>query len=440
MGKRLSSSQIIIFGFAALILLGSVLLSLPVSAREGQELSFADSLFTATSAVCVTGLAVRDTAGCFSPFGQAVLLLLIQIGGMGVVTVAVSIAVFSGRKIGLMQRGLMQESIAAPDLGGVVRLTRFILQITLCAELAGAALLYFPMAQKVGYGRGLWYALFHSVSAFCNAGFDLMGGGSLSAFAASPLVNLTVCALILFGGLGFLTWEDVRVHGWQLRRYRMQSKVILAASLLLLVLPFAYFYGYEFRRSCWGIRSEGERLLLSLFQTVTPRTAGFNTADLALLSDSGRAVTILLMLCGGAPGSTAGGMKLTTMAVLFASAEAVFRRDAECRLFDRRVPQETVRSGAAVALLYLSLLMAGGILMSCTEGIPLSLCLFECASAICTVGLSVGLTASLGAVSRTILILLMFLGRVGALTLVFATLNPTRNDAARYPKENITVG
>lgn len=440
MKNRLSSSQIILFGFAALILLGSVLLSLPISVREGQTASFADGLFTATSAVCVTGLAVQDTVSYFSPFGQAVLLLLIQIGGMGVVTVAVSIAVYSGRKLGLMQRGLMQESIAAPDLAGIVKLTRFILHTTLCAELIGALLLYPAMGLRVGWGKGLWFALFHSVSAFCNAGFDLMGGGSLTVFAASPLVNLTVCALILMGGLGFLSWEDICVHGLRLRRYRMQTKVILAMSLLLLVLPFLYFYIYEFRRSCWEIASESERFWLSLFQTVTPRTAGFNTADLSRLSDSGRAVTILLMLMGGAPGSTAGGMKLTTFAVLFASAGAVFRRDAEARLFERRIPQETVRSAAAVAVLYLSLLMLGGMVMSCVEALPLSLCLFECASAICTVGLSVGLTASLGTVSRTILILLMFLGRVGALTLVFATLHPTHNDAARYPKENITVG
>ena len=440
MGKRLSSPQIILFGFAALIILGSVLLSLPVSVREGQTASFADGLFTATSAVCVTGLAVRDTASYFSPFGQAVLLLLIQIGGMGVVTVAVSIAAYSGRKIGLMQRGLMQESIAAPDLAGIVKLTRFILRTSLLAELIGALLLYPAMGSRVGFGRGVWYALFHSVSAFCNAGFDLMGGGSLTGFAASPLVNLTVCALILMGGLGFLSWEDIRIHGLRLRRCRMQTRVILLMTAVLLVLPFLYFYGYEFRRPCWGVRSEGERFLLSLFQTVTPRTAGFNTADISLLSDSGRCVTVLLMLMGGAPGSTAGGMKTTTFAVLFASAEAVFRRDAEAKLFDRRIPQETVRSAAAVAVLYLSLLMLGSMLMSCVESLPLDLCLFECASAICTVGLSAGLTASLGAVSRTILILLMFLGRVGALTLVFATLNPTRNDAARYPKENITVG
>ena len=438
--KRLSSSQIIFFGFAALILLGSVLLSLPISVREGQTASFGTGLFTATSAVCVTGLAVADTATYFSGFGQAVLLLLIQIGGMGVVTVAVSIAMFSGRKIGLMQRGLMQESISAPNLGGIVKLTRFILRTSFCAEALGALLLYPAMAARAGRWKGIWYAVFHSVSAFCNAGFDLMGGGSLSSFAASPLVNLTVCALILFGGLGFLTWEDFRTKRFSLRRYRMQSKTILAMSVFLLTLPFLFFYFYEFNRPVWGTLSGSERFYMSLFQTVTPRTAGFNTADLAQLSDSGRCVTVLLMLVGGAPGSTAGGMKITTFAGLFASARAVFERDSEARIFRRRVPQEAVRSAAAIATLYVSLLVLGSITLSCVEELPLSLCIFECTSAICTVGLSVGLTASLGALSRGILILLMFLGRIGALTLVFAALNPTGSLAARYPKESITVG
>lgn len=439
-GKRLTSSQIILIGFAALILFGSVLLSLPIAVRDGQTSSFSTGLFTATSAVCVTGLSVQETASYFSPFGQAVLLLLIQIGGMGVVTVAVSVALFSGKRIGLKQRGLMQDSISAPNLGGIVKLTRFILTTSLKAELIGAALLYFPLAHRFGYGRALWYALFHSVSAFCNAGFDLMGGGSLTSFADSALVNLTVCGLILFGGIGFLTWEDVRSQGLKLRRYHMQTKVVLLMSVLLLALPFLFFYLYEFRRACWGELGVSERFLMSLFQTITPRTAGFNTADLGTLSDGSRCVIILLMLMGGSPGSTAGGMKLTTFAVLFASAGAVFERNPEASLFHRRIPQETVRSAAAVAVLYLSLLICGSVVMSIAEELPLSLCIFECASAICTVGLSVGLTASLGTLSRCILILLMFLGRVGALTLVFATLTPTSNDAARYPREQITVG
>ena len=442
--RRLTSSQIILLGFAALILLGTAVLMLPVSTRGSGHAPFADALFTATSAVCVTGLVVHDTALYWSGFGQAVILLLIQIGGMGVVTVAVSVTMFSGRKIGLMQRGLMQESISAPRLGGIVRLTRFILAVSFTVEAVGAVLLYLPFSRVVGGGKAVWYAVFHSVSAFCNAGFDLMGvweaGSSLTAFSANPLVNITVVALILIGGLGFLTWDDLRCHGFHWQSYSMQSKVILSLSAALLVLPFCFFYGYEFARAEWGTLGGGERLWLSLFHTVTPRTAGFNTADLSRMSEEGRCVTICLMLLGGAPGSTAGGMKITTLAVLMASAAAVFKRNEESYLFRRRIPQETIRSAAAVALLYTALLLGGGLFISCREALPLGVCLFEAASALCTVGLSVGATAQLGAASRAVLIALMFLGRIGGLTLVFAALRPTDNGAARYPQESIHVG
>ena len=236
------------------------------------------------------------------------------------------------------------------------------------------------------------------------------------------------------------TWDDLRCHGFHWQSYSMQSKVILSLSAALLVLPFCFFYGYEFARAEWGTLGGGERLWLSLFHTVTPRTAGFNTADLARMSEEGRCVTICLMLLGGAPGSTAGGMKITTLAVLMASAAAVFKRNEESYLFRRRIPQATIRSAAAVALLYTALLLGGGLFISCREALPLGVCLFEAASALCTVGLSVGATAQLGAASRAVLIALMFLGRIGGLTLVFAALRPTDNGAARYPQESIHVG
>ena len=305
--KRLSSSQMIILGFAMVILTGSLLLMLPAATREGRGASFADALFTSVSAVCVTGLIVQDTALCWSMFGQAVILVLIQIGGMGVITVAIAVFAASGRKISLKQRSTMQEAICANKLGGIVRLTGFILKTTLLIELLGAAAMAPSFCRIFGLGKGLWYALFHSISAFCNAGFDLMGSkqpySSLTFFARSPVINLTIMALIILGGIGFMTWDDVRTNHFRFRKYRMQSKVILTVTAGLILFPALYFFFFEFS----GIPL-GERTLLSLFQSVTPRTAGFNTADLTALSETGTALIILLMLIGGSPRFTAGGM------------------------------------------------------------------------------------------------------------------------------------
>jgi trk system potassium uptake protein TrkH len=437
--RKLSSSQIILLGFAGVILLGSGLLMLPFATRSGRGASFADALFTSTSAVCVTGLVVQDTATYWSAFGQAVLLALIQIGGMGVVTIAVILALASGRTISLKQRSTLQEAISAPQMGGIVRLTRFILQMSLTFELLGAAVLAPTFCRQFGLGKGLWYSLFHAVSAFCNAGFDLMGCreaySSLTYYAADPAVNLTIMALIILGGIGFSTWDDLRVNRLHFRRYRMQSKVILVSTLLLIGLPFVYFFFGEtaalpLPQRVWG----------ALFQAVTPRTAGFNTLDLTRFSETGLAVILLLMLIGGSPGSTAGGMKTTTFSVLLATAVSVFRRREHAHFFGRRVDTETVRSAATIATMYLTLCFAGGCVISRVEGLPLLTSLFETASAVGTVGLTLGVTPQLGLLSRAILILLMFCGRVGGLTIIFATVAANRSVTARLPQEKITVG
>jgi len=436
--KRLSSPQIIILGFAAAILLGSLLLMLPFATRDGRGSSFPDALFTATSAVCVTGLVVQDTATYWSGFGQGVILLLIQIGGMGVVTFAIVLTAASGQTISLKQRGLMQDAISAPKLGGIVRLTGFILAVTAAFELAGAALLSLVFCREFGLAQGLWYGLFHSVSAFCNAGFDLMGVrspfSSLTYFAAHPAVNLVIMALIVVGGIGFITWDDVRTYRFRVRRYRMQSKVILITSALLVCLPALYFYYFEF-----AALPPGERFWGSLFQPVTARTAGFNTLDFNLMSQGGQGLMILLMLTGGAPGSTAGGLKVTTLAVMVSTAVSVFRRREDTHFFGRRVAEETVRSTMAILTLYLVLFSLGGFLISRLEGLPLLTCLFESGSAMGTAGLTLGITTQLGQLSRCILIFLMYSGRVGALTLIFAALSQEKG-AARLPREKLMVG
>lgn len=436
--RKLTSFQIIILGFSGVILLGAFLLMLPVSSQDGVFTPFLDALFTSTSAVCVTGLVVHDTATYWSAFGQVILLFLIQIGGMGVITVAAAFAMISGKKISLMQRSTMQEAISAPKVGGIVRLTGFIIKATLCMELLGAVLMAPVFCRDFGF-EGLWMALFHSVSAFCNAGFDLMGTrgefSSLTTYAFHPVINGTIISLIVIGGIGFLTWDDIRNNRWRLHRYKMQSKVILCSTALLLLVPAIYFYVYEFCSL-----PVGERLLASAFQAVTPRTAGFNTVDLTALSEPGLLLTIALMLIGGSPGSTAGGMKTTTIAVLLATAIATFGRKEDAHFFGRRIENDVVKNAATIFLMYIVLFFIGGLVISIKEGIPVISRLFETASAIGTVGLTLGLTPGLGTVSRLILIALMFFGRVGGLTLIFAALSGTRKTMSRLPQEKITVG
>ncbi len=434
-----SSSQIILYGFALVILVGAFILTLPISSKEGIHTPFFDCLFTATSAVCVTGLVVLDTATHWSVFGQLVILLLIQIGGMGVVTVALAIAMVAGRKISLMQRSTMQDAISAPQVGGIVRFTGFILRGIFLIELLGALCMAPVFIRDFGVAKGVWMSVFHSISAFCNAGFDLLGEGnpfsSLTGYAVNPVINLVIMLLIVIGGLGFLTWEDVCRNKFHIRRYRMQSKVILVTTAVLILLPACYFFFGEFA----GLPVT-ERMWGSLFQAITPRTAGFNTLDLTALSETGQMLTALLMLIGGSPGSTAGGMKTTTAAVLIACAVAVFQRRENGRFFGRRIADETVKNAVTVLLIYLMMFLAGGMIISKVEGLPLMTCLFESASAVGTVGLTLGITPSLGIVSRLILISLMFLGRVGGLTLIFATLPATKNTLAKLPLERITVG
>ena len=437
--KHITSFQIIILGFLSVIILGSILLMLPVSTRDGRGAAFSDALFTATSATCVTGLVLHDTATYWSMFGQSVILILIQIGGMGIVTVSVAVAVFSGRKIGLMQRSTMQEAVSAHHLGGIVLLTKFILKTSVCIELIGAVLLLPVFIRDFGMMKGIWYALFHSVSAFCNAGFDLIGVkapfSSLTSYSSQPFFNFTVMALIIIGGIGFLTWEDIKNNKLHFRKYRMQSKVILTVTGILIILPALYFFFFEYQSLPLG-----ERILTSLFQSVTPRTAGFNTTDLTAFSETGQMLIILLMLIGGSPGSTAGGMKTTTIAVLASSALSVFHKKEDTHFFKRCISDDTVKSAATIFLLYIGLFIGCGMIICRLENIPLLPSLFETASAIGTVGLSLGITSQLGIVSQFILIILMFFGRVGGLTLIFAATTKTAANTAKYPQEKITVG
>lgn len=442
--RRLSSSQIILLGFLGVIASGTILLMLPWARAGAGSAPFLDALFTATSATCVTGLITNDTATYWSVFGQTVILCLIQVGGLGVITVAIFITRLSGRKIGLMQRSTMQEAIAAPQMGGIVRMTGFILKMVVVIEALGAAALLPAMIPEFGIVRGIWYAVFHSISSFCNAGFDLMGVkepySSLTSYTGDVAVNVIVMVLIVVGGIGFLTWDDVKRNRFHLRRYRMQSKVVLTVTAVLIVLPAVFFYWKEFGMPGWEDMSVGERILASFFQSVTTRTAGYNTVDLTQLTQSGQMIMILLMLIGGSPGSTAGGMKVTTLAVLFATAVAVFRRRPNAHIFGRRILNDTAHYAATVLILYLSLFLAGGIFIGCAENMPIVPALFEAASAIATVGVTLGITPDLCAASKVVLIILMFLGRVGGMTIVYAALSTKHPYVSEFPQEKIMVG
>lgn len=437
--NRFTSFQIIILGFIAVILIGALLLMLPVSSKAGIITPFNEALFTSTSAVCVTGLVVQDTATYWSWFGQGIILVLIQIGGLGVITIAVSFALLSGRKISLMQRSVMQEAISAPKVGGIVRLTGFVLKGTFLVEFT-AAFIMMPVFVKDFGAKGIWMAIFHSISAFCNAGFDLMGTenvkyASLTSYISHPLINITIMLLIIIGGIGFLTWEDILKNKYRIKNYRMQTKVILTTSLLLILFPAFFFFFRDF-----ADMPMQERIFSSLFQAVTPRTAGFNTTDLTMMTEDGLGIVIALMLVGGSPGSTAGGMKTTTLAVLIANTLACFRRKEDAQLFGRRIENSTVKNAATIFMMYIVFFFGGAIVISAVEDLSFSTCLFETASAIGTVGLTLGITPGLGVISQIILMILMFLGRVGGLTLIYAALSGSGKKISKLPQEKMTVG
>lgn len=437
LNRKISTSRAIVLGFAALILIGTLLLCLPVSASSGKGASFCDALFTAVSAVCVTGLTVVDTGTAWSGFGQAVILLLIQTGGMGVITVVVSATVILNGNVTLKQRSIMQEAISCDSIGDTVRTAVGIIKNSIILESAGALLLMGVFCADYGL-KGIWYSVFHSVSAFCNAGFDLMGAegqASLSSYVSHPLVNTVITALIICGGIGFVCWDDIARNGLRLRRYRLQTKAVLLTTAVLITVPAVLFFFLEF-----ASLPLPERIWASLFQSVTPRTAGFMTMDQNVLSGGGKLLTIVLMLVGGAPGSTAGGMKVTTLAVICACTVSVFRKKNAAQMLGRRIPDETVRNAMAIMMMYLCSFLAVGALISRIESLPLSSCLFEAASALGTVGLSMGITPSLSCASRIMLMILMFSGRAGGLTLMFSALSSNVQNVSKLPQENINVG
>ncbi len=441
--RRLTPFQIIVLGFMALILLGTLLLMLPISSTAHQQTSFVDAFFTATSAVCVTGLVVKDTATYWTFFGQLVIICLIQIGGLGVVTVVVGFTMTLGKKIGLMQRNTMQAAISAPQVGGIMKLTHFVIKTTIIVELLGALIMSPIFIKDFGFFRGCWMAIFHSISAFCNAGFDLMGHrsqfSSMTTYHSSVVINSVLMFLIVFGGIGFVTWDDFRRNKLNFKRYGLQSKVALSVSFFLIVIPAISFYFLDFSGEKFAYMNTTEKIFASLFQSISPRTAGFNSVELNDLSGVNKLTTMFLMLIGGSPGSTAGGIKTTTFGVLVAATISTIRRKKDTNCFKRRISDETVKNASVILIMYLILFIAATLLICGIDKVPLVESMFETASAIATVGLTLGITTTLTVPSQIILCVLMFFGRVGGLTLIFATTSLNLS-GARAPLEGINVG
>lgn len=441
--RKISPLKIILFGFIILIFIGTILLCLPISSRSGQPTPFMTSSFTATSAVCVTGLIKVDTYNYWSPFGQAVILGLIQVGGIGFMTICITAISLSHKKIGLASRELMQSSVSAPQRGGIVKMTRFILVGTLLIELSGAVLLSIAFVPRFG-AKGLWYALFHSVSAFCNAGFDLMGSGgefsSLTSFDKNPYVCIVISALIVIGGLGFFVWKDLIDNRFRFKMLRMHSKAVLITSVILIFGGGILLYLTELPNSSSQEHSALYQIGNSLFQSVSTRTAGFNTVDLSQLTHSTIFIMVLLMMVGGSPGSTAGGLKTTTLAVLFASVISVFKRKKSVEMFGRRLEENVSSLALCIFAMYLMLGSAGAVFISTVENVPFINALFESASAVATVGLTTGITPQLGILSSIVLMLMMLFGRVGSLTMLLAFSNYKSRPQSQKPLEKIQIG
>lgn len=441
--SRFSKVQIIALSFLGIIVAGTLLLLLPFATREGESTTLLDAAFTAVSATCVTGLIVHDTFRHWSLFGQLVILVMIQLGGLGLMAFSVTFSLLLRRRIGLKERGILQESVNTLQIGGIVKLVRQMLLGTLLFEGLGALLLSIRFIGDFGVGKGLYYGIFHSISAFCNGGFDLMGvreaGSSMTYYAGDPLVNLTLIALIMIGGTGFLVWDDLLKNKWHFRRYRLHTKLVLSMSAILLFGGALLFYLLE-RGGILAGEPVGKQILLSLFQSATTRTAGFNTAKTEALGDSSKLWMAMLMFVGGNPGSTAGGIKTTTLAVLLIYLRSTLRRTKGAEMFGRRLEEEVVKRAAAILTLSLMLDLFGTLALTALEQLPLADVLFEVVSALGTVGISVGITGGLSAVSKLILMFLMYCGRMGSLTFALIFTENRQTSPAQKPTERISVG
>ncbi len=441
---RLSHVQIIALGFLLLIVLGTLLLSLPFATAAGVRADFTTAFFTALSASTVTGFTLVNTAEYWSGFGHAVLLVLFQIGGLGVMTIATLFFMLMRRRVGLQQREVMVESLNTTQVGGIMRLIWQLFVITAVAEAAGAILLSFRFVPMFGFGKGIWYGVFHSVSAFCNAGFDLMGGagdcGSMSFFRGDWYVNIILMVLIVLGGIGFLVLADIYQKGLQFKKYSLQTKLVLVTSAIFIVGGAALFWLFERNGVLRGMKG-GEQILASVFASVTSRNAGFVTTDAAELSGGGRLLMMLLMFIGGSPGSTSGGVKTTTIVVIFIHAFCGIRHERSANIFGRRIESDAVSKAVAIVACNMALIIFGSFFCCAVQPeLELTRVLFEVVSGIGTAGISSGLIQELSGISLYIMMGLMFLGRLGSVSFAVALLEKRAAPPVQYPIEKITIG
>lgn len=435
--------QILALGFAAVILIGSILLSLPIASRDGNPTDYIDALFTATSAVCVTGLVTVDTGTHYSLFGQIVIMLLIQIGGIGFMTFATLIALILGKKISLRERLIMQEAYNTFNIQGVVKLALYVIGITFSIELLGAVALSTQFIPKYGLLKGLYFGLFHAVSSFCNAGFDLIGNfQSLTPYVENTVVNLTVCALIIVGGIGFAVLTEV-INYRKTRKLSLHAKVVLSATAFLIIIGTVLFLVLEYNNpKTLGQLSIKGKLLASLFASVTPRTAGFNTISTADMTTAGKFLTIILMFIGASPGSTGGGIKTSTAFLLFMTVVAVVQGKKDTDIYEKRINKSYVYRALGITMISFIIVIAVTMILSIVQNGEFIEFLYEATSAFATVGLTLGLTTRLTLIGKIIIIITMYIGRVGPLTITMAIAHKqhTTTNLIKYPEDKILIG
>lgn len=438
---KLNPAQVLVLGFGTLILIGATLLNLPIASADGKSIGFVDALFTSASAVCVTGLVVVNTATHWSIFGKVVILILIQVGGLGLMTMATLVALVLGRKITLKERLIIQEEMNSTSLSGLVKLTKYVIISTVTIEGIGALLLSLRFIPTYGVVKGIWFSVFHAISAFCNAGFDLTGE-SMIPFVDDILVNITVMSLVIIGGLGYFVYIDI-TQNKRFKRFSLHTKLVLIISGALLLLGFLVIFILEYNNpETLGKLSFKGKVLASAFQSMTPRTAGFNSVDTGKLTDSVAFLTIIFMIIGGSPSSTAGGVKTTTVGLLILAVISVVKGDQDIEIYRKRVPHDIAYRALAITGVALVIVIGVAMVLSITENTSFLDVLFETASAFGTVGLSRGLTPNLSIIGRLIITFTMFAGRVGPLTMVFAFAKKQREKKGtyRYPEERILVG
>ena len=437
-----SRSGMIALGFFIMILIGTLLLMTPAASRTGEATDLLSAFFTAVSASCVTGLVVTDTYLHWSLFGQIVILILIQIGGLGFITIGVGFSLLLQKRISLKQRGLLRESMNITDNSGIIRLVKLVLKGTALFEGAGALILTLCFLPEMGFPLALYYGIFHSVSAFCNAGFDLMGRFGYSSFTGyndNPVVIITLVLLIIIGGIGFFVWADLKEHKFRFKKYALHTKLVLCTSAILIIGGTLLFFFIE-RDNTLADMGTGRAVLNSLFSAVTPRTAGFNTVDTGSLTEGGKLLTIFLMFIGGCPGSTAGGIKVTTIAVLILYLRSMLTRTDGVNVFKRRLTDDAVPKATAGFTLNLFLAAIAAFLIAAFNSLGLTDIVFEAVSAISTVGMSTGITSSLSCGGKIVIAVLMYLGRVGSLSFAMAFTDKKKLSHIKSPKERINIG